>query len=79
MSTYEIPDLGQAVAVTTIAGAAFAAGRMRERVAALSRHVTAELQRFSRVFGARFDALEHRMTALEAHLFPHVLARVAAT
>jgi hypothetical protein len=68
MSLQGLPDLAQAVAIATIAGAAFAAGRMRERVAALSRHVTVELKRFSAEMTTGFASLDRRMTAFEEFL-----------
>jgi hypothetical protein len=61
----------RAIAIPTVAGFAFAAGRLRERLAALSRHVTAELRRFGSEMTVRFDSLDRRMSVLEG-LLPHV-------
>ena len=64
--------------MAVVAGTAFAAGRMRERLAAVSRHVTAELRRFSTEMSRGFADLDRRMSIFERFL-PHVYDRLAPT
>jgi hypothetical protein len=70
-------DATQLAAAVTIVLFAYKAGRMKERLAAISRHVTAELRRFGAeldryavTIQRHFESLDRRLRIIEQFL-PH--------
>lgn len=71
MAGITIQQAGAVLAlVSTASGVAYQYGRLRERIAAISRFVSAELRRFAKLLETRMDAVDARLDLIEQFL-PH--------